>query len=345
MPTVQAADLTPLIDSILRAAGAPADYADIVARHLVDANLTGHDSHGVIRMTEYMRAIDDGRMDPAAAPKVTDETASMAQIDGGSTFGQVTAGMGSEIAIDKARASGLALVTMVNIGHTGRLGAYAEMAADAGLAAMIWDGVIGGPRSIVIPLNGSGRKLGANPIAMGFPSEKRGRVILDFATSMSAAGKVRVAESKGEALPAEWIVDAAGRPTTDAAQLMKGGALRPLGLPSVGHKGYALAFMTGLLTLMATMRTGAKLPQGDRWGTLILMIDIARFGPLEQFQAEVDEAIDFVKSDPLDGEVLYPGEPEARQRAERLRQGIDIPITTWNEIMALAERFGLQPPA
>ena len=230
MPTIQAAELTPFIDSILRAAGAPASYADIVARHLVEANLTGHDSHGVIRMTEYMRAIDEGRMDPAAAPKITDETASMAQIDGGSTFGQVTAGMGSQIAIDKARASGLALAAMYNIGHTGRLGAYAEMAADAGLAGMIWDGVIGGPRSIVIPLKGSGRKLGANPIAMGFPSAKHGRVILDFATSMSAAGKVRVAESKGEALPAEWIVDASGRPTTDATQLMKGGALRPLGL-------------------------------------------------------------------------------------------------------------------
>ena len=345
MPTVQAADLTPLIDSILRAAGAPADYADIVATHLVDANLTGHDSHGVIRMTEYMRAIDDGRMDPAAAPKVTDETASMAQIDGSSTFGQVTAEQGTEIAIDKARAQGIGLVSMYHEGHTGRIGTYAEMGAAAGMASMIWDGCIGGPRSVVLPLNGTGRKIGANPIAMGFPSEKRGRVILDFATSMSAAGKVRVAESKGEALPAEWIVDAAGRPTTDATQLMQGGALRPLGLPSVGHKGYALAFMTGLLTLMATMPTGAELPKGDRWGTLILMIDIARFGPLEQFQAEVDAAIDFVKSDPLEGEVLYPGEPEARRRAERLRQGIDIPVSTWNEILALAERFGIEARA
>lgn len=342
MPTLQAAELTPLIDSILQSAGAPPDYADIVATHLVDANLTGHDSHGVIRMTDYVRAIDEGRMNPKAAPKVTDETVSMAQIDGGSTFGQVTAGMGSELAIVKARETGLALVTAYNIGHTGRLGTYAEMAADAGLAAMIWDGCIGGPRSIVIPLNGSGRKLGANPIAMGFPSKKYGRVILDFASSMSAAGKVRVAESKGEPLPAEWIVDAEGRPTTDATQLMQGGALRPLGLPSVGHKGYALAFMTGLMTMMASMPSGAQLPEGDRWGTLILMIDIARFGSLEQFRQQVDVAIDFVKTDPLDGEVLYPGEPEARRRLERTRAGIDIPCSTWNEILALADRFGLQ---
>ena len=344
MPTIQASELTHLARRILEAAGAPPDYADIVSAHLVDANLTGHDSHGVIRISQYVGEIDQGRLEPAGAPRVTDETASMAQIDGAATFGQVTAGLGSEIAIGKARASGLALVTMYNIGHTGRLGAYAEMAADAGLAAMIWDGVIGGPRAIVIPLNGSGRKLGANPIAMGFPSAQYGRVILDFATSMSAAGKVRVADAKGEALPAEWIVDAAGRPTTDASKLNPDGALRPLGLPSVGHKGYALAFMTGLLTMMATMPTGAKLPAGDRWGTLIFMIDIARFGPLDVFRREVDEAIAYVKSDPLQGEVLYPGEPEARQRRARSAAGIDIPDATWNDILALLRRFGLPPP-
>ena len=196
MPNFHAAELTALAANILEAAGAPKDYAEVVSAHLVDANLTGHDSHGVIRLSQYVSEIDQGRLDPAGTPRVTNETASMAQIDGGATFGQVTAGLGSEIAIRKARESGLALVTMYNIGHTGRLGAYAEMAADAGLAAMIWDGVIGGPRSIVIPLHGSGRKLGANPIAMGFPSEQYGRVILDFATSMSAAGKVRVAGSE-----------------------------------------------------------------------------------------------------------------------------------------------------
>ena len=218
------------------------------------------------------------------------------------------------------------------------------MGAEAGMASMIWDGVIGGPRSIVVPLNGTGRKIGANPIAMGFPSASKGHIILDFATSMSAAGKVMVAQDKGERLPDKWIVDANGVPTDDPTELSKGGALRPMGLPSVGHKGYALAMMVGLFTMMASLRSEAQLPHEDRWGTVILMIDISRFGPLDAFRAQVDTVIDFVKTDPLEGEVLFPGEFEARNRRERLANGLDLPAATWNEIAACAERLGVTPP-
>ncbi len=344
MPKFQAAELQAFIAEILAAAGASAEYAAIVAEHLVNANLSGHDSHGVIRVPSYVQAIDSGRLAPAGAPKVVDETASIAQIDGAGTFGQVTAKFGAELAIQKAAAEGVALVTMYNIGHTGRLGTYAEMAAAAGMAAMVWDGCIGGNRSVVIPLNGQGRKVGANPIAMGFPSEKYGATILDFATSMSAAGKVMVARDKGEALPDKWIVDKNGQPTDDPRELEKGGALRPMGMPSVGHKGYALAMMVGFMTMMASLPSGARMPKEDRWGTVILIIDISRFGSVGQFQRDVDAAIDYVKEDPLDGEVLYPGEIESRRRAERLANGIDLPDATWGAIMACAERFGLAYP-
>ena len=268
----------------------------------------------------------------------------MAQICGNWTFGQVIAKQATELAIEKARAEGLGLVSMYHEGHTGRLGTYAEMGAEAGMASMIWDGVIGGPRSIVVPLNGTGRKIGANPIAMGFPSASKGHIILDFATSMSAAGKVMVAQDKGERLPDKWIVDANGVPTDDPTELSKGGALRPMGLPSVGHKGYALAMMVGLFTMMASLRSEAQLPHEDRWGTVILMIDISRFGPLDSFRAQVDTVIDFVKTDPLEGEVLFPGEFEARNRRERLAKGLDLPAATWNEIAACAERLGVTPP-
>lgn len=343
MPNIHAQDLQPVVADILTAAGAPADYADIVAEHLVQANLSGHDSHGVIRVPSYVQAIDSGRFAPAGLPKVMDETASIAQIDGAHTFGQVTARMGAELGIKKAKEAGVTLVTMYNIGHTGRLGAYAEMAAAAGLAAMVWDGCIGGTRSVVIPLHGQGRKIGANPIAMGFPSEKYGATVLDFATSMSAAGKVMVAQDKGERLPDKWIVDHDGQPTDDPRELEKGGALRPLGMPSVGHKGYALAMMVGFMTMMASLPTGAQMPQEDRWGTVMLMIDIARFGSLRQFQRDVDAAIDYVKADPLDGEVLYPGEIETRRRAERLANGLELPEATWRAIVACAERLGVTP--
>ena len=231
-----------------------------------------------MRAPNYIDHIDTGRLDPTAVPAVTDETDTIAQIDGGNTFGQVTAKMATELAISKAREQGVALVTMYRIGHTGRLGTYAEMAAEAGMASVLWDGVIGGNRSIVIPLYGSGRKIGANPIAMGFPSEKHNAVVLDFATSISAAGKVAVAEAKRCALAGRMDRRRRGTPTDDPTQLNKGGALRPMGLPDVGHKGYALAMMTGLFTMMASMPSGAEMPHEDRWGTVILMVDISRFG-------------------------------------------------------------------
>ncbi|MDE2750261.1 MAG: Ldh family oxidoreductase [Chloroflexota bacterium] len=344
MPNLQADALSGFIGRILAAAGARADYAEIVAEHLVNANLAGHDSHGVIRTPYYARSIEKGELLPAAEPEIVEETASMAQICGNWTFGQVIAKQATELAIDKARAQGVGLVSMYHEGHTGRLGTYAEMGAAAGMASMIWDGCLGGPRSIVVPLNGTGRKIGANPIAMGFPSETHGAVILDFATSISAAGKVMVAVDKGERLPGDWIVDADWQPTSDPTALAKGGALRPMGLPDVGHKGYALAMMVGFFTLMASLRSDKQPPLEDRWGTVILMIDISRFGPLAAFKGQVDAIIDFVKTDPLDGEVLYPGEVEARNRRQRLANGIDLPEATWREIAACAEGLGLTSP-
>ncbi len=341
MPVIGAQKLTDITARILAAAGARDDYAAIVAEHLVNANLAGHDSHGVIRTPHYVRSIEKGDLKPTAAPEIVAETASMAQVCGNWTFGQVIAKGATEIAIDKARAQGIGLVSMYHEGHTGRLGTYAEMGAAAGMASMIWDGCIGGPRSVVLPLNGTGRKIGANPIAIGFPSAAHGAVILDFATSISAAGKVMVAVDKGEQLPGDWIVDADWQPTSDPTQLAKGGALRPMGLPYVGHKGYALAMMVGLFSLMASLPSDAQPPLEDRWGTVILMIDISRFGPLDVFQKQVDTVIDFVKEDPLEGEVLYPGEVEARRRAERLANGIDLPAATWAEISACAEGLGL----
>jgi LDH2 family malate/lactate/ureidoglycolate dehydrogenase len=344
MPILQAQQLKDFIAEILAAAGARADYADIVAAHLVDANLAGHDSHGVIRTPHYVRSIEKGDLQPSAEPEIVVETASMAQICGNWTFGQVIGKEATELAIDKARAQGVGLVSMYHEGHTGRLGAYAEMGAEAGMASMIWDGCLGGPRSIVVPLNGRGRKIGANPIAMGFPSEAHGAVILDFATSISAAGKVMVAVDKGEQLPGDWIVDADWQPTSDPTQLAKGGALRPMGLPYVGHKGYALAMMVGFFTLMASLPSDKQPPLEDRWGTVILMIDISRFGPLAAFKGQVDTIIDFVKADPLEGEVLYPGEVEARTRRERLAAGINLPEATWSEIRTGAAGLGLAAP-
>ena len=341
MPIVQAEQLTRLITGILAGAGGRADYAETVAEHLVAANLAGHDSHGVLRTPHYVAAIDAGTLDPRAEPEIVSQTASMAQICGNWTFGQVIAKQATELAIDMAQAQGIGLVSMYHEGHTGRLGTYVEMGAEAGMASMIWDGCIGGPRSVVVPLNGTGRKIGANPIAMGLPSGSHGALVLDFATSMSAAGKVMVAVAKDELLPDEWIVDADWQPTRDPNQLKAGGALRPMGSPSVGHKGYALGFMVGLFSLMASLPSPAQPPLEDRWGTVILMLDIARFGSPDAFRQQVDAVIDFVKRDPLQGEVLVPGETEARTRRDRQANGIPLPEATWAELQECAQRFGI----
>jgi uncharacterized oxidoreductase len=341
MPRIQADALNTLIFHILQAAGAPDDYAQTVSTHLVDANLAGHDSHGVLRAPHYVRQIDNGRLIPTAKPEIVDETSATAQIDGHWTFGQVIAKFGTELAIEKARSEGVAFVTMYHEGHTGRLGTYPEMVTKAGMAAALWDGCIGGPKATQPPLNGIGRKIGANPIAMGFPGEQFGPVILDFATSMVAVGKVLVAQARGESLAAEWVVDADGNPSTNPHDWENGGTLRPLGMPSVGHKGYALAFMVGLLGMMASMRSDVDFLTGDRWGTALLVIDISRFGSPDSFRKQVDQSIQFMKDSQHNGEVLYPGEFELRNRRERLEQGIEIPDPTWQEIVAYANRFNL----
>ena len=265
MPNIQADRLTDLTAQILQGAGARADYARIVAEHLVNANLAGHDSHGVIRAPYYVRSIDKGELKPTAEPEIIAETASMAQICGNWTFGQVIARQATEIAISKAREQGIGLVSMYHEGHTGRLGTYAEMGAEAGMASMIWDGCLGGPRSIVVPLNGTGRKIGANPIAMGFPSQSYGTILLDFATSISAAGKVMVAVDEGKQLPGEWIVDS--RLAADQRiprSWRRAARCGPWVCRMSGHKGYALAMMVGFFSLMASLRSDAS---SRRWKT------------------------------------------------------------------------------
>ncbi len=342
MPVIQAPLLDSIVDHVLQAAGAPEDFARTVAEHLVDSNLAGHDSHGVQRLPQYIQAIDDGLLMPANEPVIVDETPAVVQIDGKWTFGQVIAKYGTELAIAKARSTGVGFVTMYHEGHTGRLGTYPEMATRAGMACALWDGVIGGYKANQVPFGGSERKLGANPIALGFPGAEQGPIILDYATSMSAAGKVAVARASGKSLPGEWIVDGDGNPSINPDDYYTGGALRPMGLPGVGHKGYAMAFMVGLFGLLASMRSDVEWPGGNRWGTALLVIDIARFGPVDQFRKQVDQAIGFVKAGEAQADVRYPGEFERHNREHRRANGIELPESTWDEIRDCIRRFDLE---
>ena len=337
MFTIDAEQLTRQARAIFRAAGASDENAEIVTHSLVDANLTGHDSHGVIRIPFYVKEIQEGRLRAAATPTVARETASTAVIDGAATFGQVGSRMAADLAIRKGRESGLGGVAAMNCHHTGRIGEWVERVAGAGMVGMAVTANPGGPYQVA-PFGGAKGALGTNPIAWAMPrAEGRPPILLDYATSAVAQGKLQVARAKGEPVPPGSIVDAEGRPTTDVEDFFAGGLL----LPFAGHKGYSLAVVVQLL---AVGLSGGERADGRGSCLTVLAIDPGAFRPPDEFAryAEtVAERLKAVPPAPGFSEVLVPGEPEARTREARSRDGIPLPDRTWEAIQATARELGV----
>jgi LDH2 family malate/lactate/ureidoglycolate dehydrogenase len=337
--------LQALTQAIFERVGAPPDIAQRVAEALVESNLAGHDSHGVIRIPSYVEAVRRGHVIPDARPTVQKESAVLALVDGGWAFGQVSAAFATDLAVRKAREHGLAAVGIVRCTHIGRLGEYPTMAAAQNVASLIVAGGFGGPGATAAPYGGARPLFGTNPLAIGFPVKDRPPVIIDFATTAVAAGKIQVALAKGEPLPPGAILDRHGRPTTDPRDYYEGGMLLPFG----GHKGYGLAVAVELL---GRVLTGADLfaepgrggPVYERSGVLILAIATGAFQDVETVLAEAARTVARIKAvPPAEGfaEVLVPGEPEFRTRAERLRTGLPVPETTWHAIVQTAQSLGL----
>ena len=247
MPVLQPMALADYTSRIFQAADAPKVTADLVGQSLVSANLAGHDSHGVIRIMQYLRQIDEDEIRPRATPEVERETPVMSLFNGHRCFGQLAAKVAIENGIDKARGNAVAAVGLKQSGHVGRLGEWVELAAGAGLIALAY---ANGGRSggLVAPFGGAERRMGTNPIAVAIPLQDRPALLLDFATSAVAEGKVRVALNSGKPIPEGWVLDRQGRQTRDPADLYNDGML----LPAAGHKGYSLAlladFLGGILT-------------------------------------------------------------------------------------------------
>jgi len=343
MPTVKSKQLDKIAFHLFCAAGAPEEHSRIVAQHLAENNLTGHDSHGFIRIIQYIRQIKEGVIMPAAQPELVHDSPSMAQVDGHYGFGQVVAKFSIELAIDKAKKQGVSCVTMRHLRHLGRLGAYAEMASKAGCAAILYCAT-GGQALSTAPFGGTKRRLGTNPIAISFPSEEDGPILSDFATSVAAEGKVRVYRARGHKLPDGWILDKEGHPSNDPNDYYDGGVILPMG-GSVGHKGFCLAFMTDLF---GGILSGDDFPgvPGKQLSnaSLILVIDIGRFAPLPTIRSKVSKMIGHLKDTPLaEGfeSVMYPGEKEARNRRERAKNGVEIEDETWNQVMDLVKEYGV----
>jgi LDH2 family malate/lactate/ureidoglycolate dehydrogenase len=334
-----AQELTELGLNIFRAATASEENARGVVGSLIAANLAGHDSHGVIRIPSYVEDIQKGRLLPDGEPFITHETASTAIVDGASTFGQLGAGLAAQTAARKAREAGLAGAAAFRCHHTGRIGEWAELGASHGMITMVAASGAHGPHQVA-PFGGKSAALGTNPIAWGVP--RRGGqapILLDFATSGAAQGKLMVARAKRDPVPAGWILDSEGRATTDVEDFYQGGVL----LPFAGHKGYALSVIVELLAV--GLSGGEIVPRTARGSCLfVACIDPAAFRPDRGFEETVENVAGRLKSVPPAEdfqEVLLPGEPEARARAQRSEQGIPLPDATWEAILAVARDLGV----
>jgi uncharacterized oxidoreductase len=346
MPTLTKENIEKIAYHVIRAAGAPDGHATTVARHLAEANMVGHDSHGFLRVPQYVKEIGEGRLDPTAQPEVLSDTVSIARIDGHSTFGQVVATFATELAIDKARKYGTSLVTMRNLTHTGRIGTYPEMATRAGMAAFMFVGIAGGRYTGVVPFGGRSGRIATNPISIGFPYEPDAPILLDMATSMAAEGKLRVYRAKGQKLPDKWVLNKDGVPSDDPNDYYDGGAILPMGGLHGGHKGFALSFMMIMFgQVMAELGSDYRRKDNSQGESSIIVVDVGRMAPMESFRERVGEFVRYVKdTPPMEGAsgVLYPGEFEARNRRDRLANGVSVERSTWDEVAALIEEYGLQ---
>ena len=338
-----------------------------VATHLVGANLAGHDSHGYVRVIRYWYAVEDGGIVPRTDGVALIDTGPLLLVDARQGPGQWVTARWTERAIGRAKAHGLALLAIRRSAHLGRVGHYAEMAADAGLVSMHWVNVAGS--FLVAPFGGTQRMLSTAPVSVGVPRARIGasgpdrfaggeHVILDFATALVAEGKLLVAAKKRATMPFDAMVAPDGRTSGDPAVLygdtvhdeapdntVGPGAIMAFGgLLAGGHKGSGLAAMCELLGGVLT-GTGIATDDGPvRNGMLSILIDPARLDPEGGFDAGVARFVDGLRaSRPMPGvdAVMVAGDPERRARAERLRDGFPIPDAAWSEIAALARRAGV----
>ncbi|MCZ6679938.1 MAG: Ldh family oxidoreductase [Candidatus Poribacteria bacterium] len=328
-----ASHLHAMTRKLFMAASTPRHIADAVAGILINANLAGHDSHGVLHIPGYLRSIEDGGIRPATEPVFLNETANAFRVDGGNSFGHYIAQKTMERAIEKAKDADVCGVSFVRTGHIGRLGEYAEQAAQAGCIGII---TFAGGR-MTVPFGGAKGALGTNPISVGIPTGDDALFVIDFATSMIAAGKIVVAQSRGVDLPEGCIVDKHGNPSVKPGDFFDGGSLLTFGM----HKGYALSLLTCLFGGLAGT---FDVEQGIMGGTFMQVLNVEAFTPIKAYEQGVRAFLDGIKSiPPAPGfdEVLVPGDFEHRSRLQHLADGIEVPDSIYQRIQECAEKLSV----
>jgi hydroxycarboxylate dehydrogenase B len=347
VPTFLPDQLLDFTRALFVAGGVHAGEAAVVARSLVDANLAGHDSHGVIRVPQYLKALADGLLKTGAPLTVLRETPAALVCDGGWGLGQVQAHRLLGRLAPKARSAGVAVGTLRHCGHVGRLGEYAESATAQGFAFLATVNNHGFGRAVAPPGGVEGR-IGTNPLCLAVPCGEGPPVVLDIGTSVCAEGKVRVAFNKGQPVPDGWLLDGYGRPTTDPGVLYRRpyGTILPLG-GAQAYKGFGLGL---LLDMFAGGLSGAPCsrpelgPRSANAG-LFTLFDPACFAGAEHFRTEVTALAANVRAcTPVDphAPIQLPGDPERAARARRQREGIHLDDGTWSQLAELAERLGVK---
>jgi hydroxycarboxylate dehydrogenase B len=351
MVTIQVSNLIDFVADVFCHADSSPEEARRIATYLATANLTGHDSHGVIRVPGYIRWKKMGSVVPNQTAEIVVDTPSLAVVDGKFGYGQTVAPQAVRIGIEKCKASGLAAVALRNAGHIGRVGDWAEMAAAEGLVSIHFVNAAGSV--LVAPFGGVERRISTAPYCVGIPREGQGPVVLDFATSLVAEGKVLVASRGGKKLPKGALVDLEGNLSEDPAVLY--GPYEPNGPRDHGngkgairafgeHKGSGLALICELLggALTGTGATGPNRRFAN--GMFAVYVDPRVVDPANFFDREMSRYIDYFKdTKPAAGvdAVLIPGEVEAKMRAERSTNGVPLPDDTWAAIVNTAREVGV----
>jgi len=339
MPNIDSEQLTRICHDILIKFGANEEEASTVAKHLVGANLVGHDSHGVLQLAGYIDRIKKGHIVPGAKLEVLKETPTTAKIDGHWGFGMVVQTKAVQMAIEKAKKNMVAAVTVACQSHIGMLNTYTRMAAAEGLIAQMHCDSGRGPKQMA-PFGGRDARMGTNPICIALPSDLTAPLFIDMATSQVAAGKIILARSRHQQVPVGWMVDKDGNMSTNPDDFFAGGALMPVGGPDGGYKGYGLG---AVIEVFAGILTGLGWEEDPHArhndGSFFIAINVAAFQPIEKFRAEVADFARYLKSSrPAKGfkEVFYPGEIEWLTMQERLKTGIPVEDDTWAALNKLA---------
>ena len=344
MPNFSLATLQRLGSEILQKAGASTDEANIVIAELLDANLVGHDSHGVIRLQQYADSLMAEEIKPGSEICRVLSTPGITVLDGNFNFGQVVAARALDIALEQASNSGTHTVFCRNTNHVGRLGSYTRKAALEGFAALM---AVNGPANFsVIPWGGLDPRLGTNPISMAAPW-RADPLVLDMTTSATAEGKIRVASQSGESIPEGLVIDKNGNSVTDPSAFYQGGAILPLG-GALGFKGYGLGVM---LDIFCGVLSGAGIAREDVTpstnGVWFQVIDMKQVISTQEYESMIDRYVEWIKSSRTASgveEILLPGEIESQRRMGHMKKGISLADGTWNQLRQLAKSFNVSLP-